>query len=128
MKRELKDYLYSINQSKENLMQDDPESERGYPAYVINKCLSGHMDAIMYVNEMNKRHSLPNKMQYDFLINTLKPRKRFTPWIRKQTLEELELVKQYFGYSQDKALQALRILTKDNIDEIRKALDTGGTR
>ena len=128
MKRELKDYLYSINQSKENLMQDDPESERGYPAYVINKCLSGHMDAIMYVNEMNKRHSLPNKMQYDFLINTLKPRKRFSPWLKKESLEHLELVKEYYGYNDDKAIDALKILTVDQLDKIRQLLYKGGMK
>ena len=125
---ELKDYLYSINQSKKNLLDIDPESEKAYPPFIINKCLGSFTDAILFANEMNKNAHLPKKLQYDFLINTLKPRKRFTPWIRKQTLEELELVKQYFGYSQDKALQALRILTKDNIDEIRKALNTGGAR
>ena len=106
----------------------EPESEKNYPPFIINKCLGSFTDSILFANEMNKNSHLPKKLQYDFLINTLKPRKRFTPWIRKQTLEELELVKQYFGYSQDKALQALRILTKDNIDEIRKALDKGGTR
>jgi len=125
---ELKDYLYSINQSKKNLLDVNPELENKYPSFIVNKCLGSFTDAILFANEMNKNAHLPKKLQYDFLINTLKPRKRFTPWIRKQTLEELELVKQYFGYSQDKALQALRILTKDNIDEIRKALDTGGTR
>ena len=125
---ELKDYLYSINQSKKNLIDIDPESEKNYPPFIINKCLGSFTDSILFANEMNKNSHLPKKLQYDFLINTLKPRKRFTPWIRKQTLEELELVKQYFGYSQDKALQALRILTKDNINEIRKALDIGGTR
>ena len=125
---ELKDYLYSINQSKKNLLDVEPESEKNYPPFIINKCLGSFTDSILFANEMNKNSHLPKKLQYDFLINTLKPRKRFTPWIRKQTLEELELVKQYFGYSQDKALQALRILTKDNIDEIRKALDKGGTR
>ena len=125
---ELKDYLYSINQSKKNLLDLDPESEKAYPPFIINKCLGSFTDSILFANEMNKNSHLPKKLQYDFLINTLKPRKRFTPWVRKQTLEELELVKQYFGYSQDKAIQALRILTKDNIDEIRKALNKGGTR
>jgi len=90
--------------------------------------LGSFTDSILFANEMNKNSHLPKKLQYDFLINTLKPRKRFTPWVKKQTLEELELVKQYFGYSQDKALQALRILTKHELDEIRKALNKGGTR
>ena len=86
------------------------------------------MDSILFANEMNKNCHLPKKMQYDFFINSLKPRKRFTPWIRKETLEEVELVKQYYGYSEDKALQALQILTKDNIDDIRKALNKGGMK
>jgi len=128
MKRELKDYLNSINQNKINIMQDDPEAEKGYPAYVVNRCLSGHLDAIMHVNEMNKRHSLSNKMQYDYLINTLKPRKRFSPWLRKESLEHIELVKEYYGYNDDKAIDALKILTVDQLDKIRKALYKGGMK
>jgi len=125
---ELKDYLYSINQSKQNLLDEDPSVEKAYPPYIINKCLGSFMDSILFANEMNKNCHLPKKMQYDFFINSLKPRKRFTPWIRKETLEEVELVKQYYGYSEDKALQALQILTKDNIDDIRKALNKGGMK
>jgi len=109
-------------------MDVEPDSEKSYPSFIINKCLGSFTDSILFANEMNKNSHLPKKLQYDFLINTLKPRKRFTPWVKKQTLEELELVKQYFGYSQDKALQALRILTKHELDEIRKALNKGGTR
>ena len=80
----------------------------------------------MYANEMNKYPDLPKKMQYDFLLNSVKPRKRFSPWARKDSIDYLDLVKEYYGYNDDKALQALRILTKDQLDEIKKALSKGG--
>ena len=111
---ELKDYLYSINQSKKNILKDDKEAERKYPPFIINKCLSSFTDTILYANEMNKNPHLDKRLQYDFFINSLKPRKRFTPWLRKETLEELELVKQYYGYSHNKALEALNIIINMN--------------
>ena len=77
---------------------------------------------------MNKNHFLDKKMQYDFYINSLKPRKRFTPWFKKETLEHLELVKEYYGYSHNKALEALQILTTDQLEIIKKALNKGGTK
>jgi hypothetical protein len=128
MKPELKDYLNSINQSKKNILRDDKEAEKAYPPFIINKCLSSFTDSVLYANEMNKNAHLPKKMQYDFFINTLKPRKRFSPWIKKQTLEHLELVKEYYGYSHNKALEALRILTVQQLEEIKKALNKGGTK
>ena len=125
---ELKDYLYSINQSKKNILIDNEDAVKKYPAFIINKCLSGFTDTILYANEMNKYPSLDKKMQYDFFLNSLKPRKRFTPWVRKETLEHLELVKQYYGYSHNKAVAALRILTNSELDEIKKLLDKGGRK
>jgi|TARA_B100000902_G_scaffold375974_1_gene406521 hypothetical protein len=125
---ELKDYLYSINQSKKNIIQDDPEAERKYPPFIVNKCLSSFTDTILYANEMNKNPHLDKRLQYDFFINSLKPRKRFTPWLRKETLEELELVKQYYGYSHNKALEAVRLLTKEDLNYIRKILNKGGMK
>jgi hypothetical protein len=77
---------------------------------------------------MNKYHHLDKKMQYDFYINSLKPRKRFSPWIKKQTLEHLELVKEYYGYNHTKSLEALRILTTEQLDQIKQALNKGGTK
>jgi hypothetical protein len=127
MKFELKDYLYSINQSKKNIM-DDPDAVKGYPPYIINKCLAYHTDTVLYSNEMNKYHHLDKKMQYDFYINSLKPRKRFSPWIKKQTLEHLELIKEYYGYNHAKSLEALRILTTEQLDQIKQALNKGGTK
>jgi hypothetical protein len=128
MKYELKDYLNSINQTKKNILKDNPEATAGYPPFIINKCLSSFTDAVLYANEMNKNAHLPKKLQYDFFINTLKPRKRFSSWVKKQTLEHLELVKEYYGYSHTKALDALRILTTDQLEAIKKALYKGGTK
>ena len=123
---QLKDYLYSINQSKKNILDDDPDAARKYPAYVVNRCLSSFTDTVLYSNEMNKNSHLPSKMQYDFLINSVKPRKRFSPWARKDSIDYLDVVKEYYGYNDDKALQALRILTKDQLDKITYLLRKGG--
>ena len=123
---QLKDYLYSINQSKKNILDDDPDAVRKYPAYVVNRCLSSFTDTVLYANEMNKNSHLPNKMQYDFFINSVKPRKRFSPWARKDSIDYLDIVKEYYGYNDDKALQALRILTKDQLDKISYLLRKGG--
>ena len=123
---QLKDYLYSINQSKKNILDDDPDAARKYPAFVINKCLSSFTDTVLYANEMNKNSHLPPKMQYDFFINSVKPRKRFSPWARKDSIDYLDVVKEYYGYNDDKALQALRILTKDQLDKISYLLRKGG--
>ena len=125
---ELKDWLNSINQSKVNIIDEMPDIESKYLPYIVNRCLSGHLDAVMYANEMNVNHHLDKKLQYDFLLNTLRSKKRFSPWIRKEEMENLELVKKYYGYSNDKAKQVLSILTEDQITYIRKKLDTGGTR
>ena len=125
----LKDYLNSINQNKKNLMDtDDPGWEKNYPPYVINKCLSQHMDTIMYANEMNRLPNLDKRLQYDFFINTIRPRKRFSPWSKKQKVDDLDLVKQYYDYSNEKAKQALRILSPDQLDYIRNKLNRGGKK
>jgi len=126
MTYQLKDYLYSINQSKKNILDDDLDAARKYPAYVVNRCLSSFTDTVLYANEMNKNSHLPPKMQYDFFINSVKPRKRFSPWARKDSIDYLDVVKEYYGYNDDKALQALRILTKDQLDKISYLLRKGG--
>ena len=122
----LKDYLNTINQTKQYLMDEDPGWEKNYPAYVINKCMSQHMDTIMYANEMNQYQGLDKELQYDFFINIVRPRKRFSPWGKKQKVKDLELVKQYYGYSTEKALQALRILSPEQLEIIRDKLNKGG--
>jgi hypothetical protein len=82
----------------------------------------------MFANEMNMNHGLPSKLQYDFLLNSVRKRKRFSPWIKKEKIQDLDAVKSYYGYSNEKAQQALKILTKDQINYIKSKLDVGGKR
>lgn len=121
---ELKDWLNSINSTKDNLLDEDPSLS--YPAFVVNKCLSGSIDSVLFANEMNKSHFLDKKMQYDFLLNSLRKKKRFSPWLRKEQIADLDAVKKYYRYSDEKAQQTLRILTKEQINYIKKKLATGG--
>ncbi len=125
---ELKDWLNSINQTKKNLIDEDPSLEKEYPPYIINRCFSGYLDTIMITNELNRYHFLPKKMQYDFLLNIVRVKKRFSPWLRKDTIKDLDLVKRYYGYSNEKAKQALRILTKEQLNFIKSKFETGGRK
>ena len=127
MSYELKDYLKSINETKENLMEsDDPMWEKKYSPFIINKCLAPFNDTIMLVNEMNQRHHLPSKLQYEFLLNTIRSKKRYAPWVKGDKLKDLEYVKEYFGYSNEKAKAALRILDNEQIKTIKDSLNKGG--
>ena len=125
---ELKDWLNSITFTKEDITQDDPSVIKDYAPYIINRCLSGNLDCIMFVNEMNKYSFLDKDMQYSFYLNTLRKKKRFSPWLRKDKVTDLEIIKQYYGYSNEKASQALKILTPEQIKFIKQRLDTGGMR
>ena len=123
---ELKDWLNSINFNKNNLIEEDPDVIKNYPPYIINRCLSGNLDCIMFVNEMNKYSFLEKDMQYTFYLNTLRKKKRFSPWLRKDKVTDLQSVKQYYGYSNEKASQALKILSKQQLEYIKQRLETGG--
>ena len=125
---ELKDWLTSINYSKKNLIDEDPDVEKKYPAYIINRCMSGHLDAIMYANEMNLYHNLSSKLQYDFLLNILRSKKRFSPWMKKEELKNLDYVKRYYGYSDEKAKQVLPLLSKEQLTFIQEKLERGGLK
>ena len=119
---ELKDWLNSINFNKEDLS----EHIREYPPYIINRCLSGHLDCVMFANEMNKNSHLDKDMQYSFYLNSLRKKKRFSPWLRQDKIKDLDYVKRYYGYSNEKAKQALKILTKEQLKFIKSKFDTGG--
>ena len=125
---ELKDWLNSINHTKANLLEEDPDSVRKYPPYIINRCMSGHIDAILFANEMNKHPNLDKDMQYSFYLNTLRKRKRFSPWLKKEQVDDLDLVKKHYGYSNEKAKIALTLLTKSQLEFLRKKHDMGGKR
>jgi hypothetical protein len=124
MKLELKDWLNSINFSKEDLSEEVKE----YPPYIINKCLSAHIDCVLFANEMNMNHHLNKDMQYSFYLNSLRKKKRYSPWLRKDKIKDLECIKKYYGYSNEKASQALKILNKEQLDFIKQRLETGGTK
>jgi hypothetical protein len=124
---ELKEYLNSINYQKNNLMEsDDVMWEKKYPAYVVNKCLAPFGDTIMLINEMNRLHHLDNKLQYDFLLNSLRTRKRFASWMKSSKSKDIECVKEYYGYSNEKSKSALSILNDEQIKMIKEKLNKGG--
>ena len=125
---ELKDWLNSINFNKENLIEEDSTLIKEYPPFIVNKCLSGHLDCVLFANEMNKYHFLDKDMQYNFYLNILRKKKRFSPWLRKEKVSDIEYVKQYYGYSNEKASQILKILSDEQIEFIKQRLDTGGTK
>ena len=125
---DLKDWLNSINMSKENIIDEDPDLEGKYPPFIVNKCLSGQTDSLMFANEMNKYPQLDHKLQYDFFLNSLRKRKRFSPWLRKDKVENIAAVREYYGFSTEKAEQALYILTTEQINFIHGKLDKGGTQ
>ena len=124
---ELKDYLKSINRTKEKLMDSDDELwEKKYPPFIINKCLAPFPDTVHLVNEMNVNHHLDSKLQYDFLLNSLRPRERYTPWLKAKKIKNLDYVKEYYGYSNEKAKVALDILSDEQIETIKNSLSKGG--
>jgi hypothetical protein len=125
---ELKNWLNSINNTKINLIDEDPDLEKEYSPYIINRCFSGNIDSIMFANELNKHPNLAKKLQYDFFLNSLRKKKRFSPWLRKDQIKNLDLIKQYYGYSNEKAKQVLNILTKEQLSFIRDRLEIGGKK
>jgi len=124
---ELKDYLNAINYNKTPLMDtEDEEWEKKYPSFIVNKCVAPFTDTILLVNEINQLHHLDKKMQFDFLLNSLRPRKRYTPWLKAKKLENLQYVKEYYGYNNEKAKVALDILSDEQISAIKQKLKKGG--
>ena len=127
MSYELKDYLNAINHEKTNLLDTDDEMwEKKYPPFIINKCLAPFPDTIFLVNEMNKHHQLDKKLQFDFLLNSLRTRKRYTPWLKASKQKNLEYVKEYYGYNNEKAKSALKLLNDEQIKTIKDSLNKGG--
>jgi hypothetical protein len=105
---------------------DDEMWEKKYPAFIINKCLAPFPDTIFLVNEMNINHHLDKKLQFDFLLNSLRTRKRYTPWLKASKQKDIEYVKEYYGYNNEKAKSALKILSDEQIKTIKDSLNKGG--
>jgi hypothetical protein len=122
-------YVDSVSYSKKNLMrgsENDELSEKGYKPFLTNRSLSYHQDSVLYANEMNLRPQLDNKQQYEYLLNTLRKRKRFAKWKKQEPDASVEMIMEYFGYGRAKAEQAMRVLTDDQLTMIESALDKGG--
>tara|TARA_B100000902_G_scaffold123588_1_gene123615 strand:- start:3199 stop:3642 length:444 start_codon:yes stop_codon:yes gene_type:complete len=119
------DFANSINYTKENLMVDD-WSEKQYNAFIINKSLSHGIDTVVAANEMNARPHLDAKLQYDFLQGFVRKKKRFNKWLKAEKEENLEIIKEYFGYSNVRAQEALRLLSEADIEAIKGLLKKGG--
>lgn len=120
-----KEIIPSILQTKQNCMLTD-QDERQYPAFLVNRAMSFHIDCVLYANEINQYPSLDKKLQYDFLLNTIKPYKRpFKKWLKREVLVDLAVVKEYYGYSDARAMEALRLLSDDQITSLKRELDKG---
>ena len=119
------DFANAINYSKENLIVDD-WSEKQYNPFIVNRSMSYGADTVIYANEMNSRPHLEKRLQFDFLINTVRPRKRFNKWLKPETVEVLATIQEYYGYSIDKARQVLPLLSESQLDIIKKKLNKGG--
>ena len=127
---ELKDYLKAINETKQPLLDtEDIMWEKKYPTFIINRCLSMFYDTIMHSNEMNGLHFLPKRMQFHYFINSIRKKKRFGgKWLSQAKLKDMDIVKEYYGYSNTKAKEALNLLSNDQIESIRINLSKGGRK
>jgi uncharacterized Fe-S cluster protein YjdI len=123
-----KEIIPSILNTKENVLKDEVDiKEYKKVSFVVNRALSYHMDCVLYVNELNRQPWIDPDMQYSYLLNTIRPMKRkFQPWQKSEVDKNIECVKEYFGYSNQKAKEALRILNDEQIAEIKRRTDKGG--
>jgi len=120
------EFLKTINDTKVNLIQQDPQNEKSYNGFVINRSLSYFPDTVFLSNEMNRFHHLGSKLQYDFLINIVRKRKRFSKWDKPDQRADMECIKKYYGYSESKARQVIELLTESQLIAINKKVSTGG--
>jgi len=123
----LSEYLNAINHTKIDLLDTEDESvEKGYTPFVVNRCLSYFIDTILYANEMNRLPHTDKKMQFDYLLKSIRKNKRYSRWLKRESEENLDLVKQFYNYSDSKARDILDILTDDDIIWMKQMLDNGG--
>lgn len=119
------EFVNAICDSKENLIVDDI-SEKAYNSFMINRSLSYHYDTVLLANEMNLRSHLDNKLKNDFLINTVRKKKRFAKWKKPESSDDLEVIKEYYGYSNEKARQVLPLLNNDQMGQLKQRIFKGG--
>lgn len=119
------DFINSINFKKNNLMED-PSVEGMYVPFITNRTLSYFPDTISQAQEMNLCAHISNMPQYHYLLNNVRPSKRFAKWAKKEDDGDLDVVKQYYGYNNEKAVQALRVLSDQQLQQLRLRLERGG--
>ena len=121
------DFLKAINETKKDIMVDDI-SEKEYNPFIINRGLSFFKDTILYANEMNRYHHLDHRVQFDFFINIIRKKKRWSKWIKASDVDNLELIKEYYGYSNEKAKSALSLMSNEQIEQLKQRIYKGGKR
>ncbi len=121
------EYVNAINTTKKDIMIDDL-AEKAYNSFIINRSLSYFNDTVLMANEMNINHHLDNRLQFDFFINIVRKKKRFSKFMKPETVSDVEAVREYYGYNNEKARQALTLLTSDQINELKKKVYKGGRK
>lgn len=121
------EFVNAINYSKKDVMVDDI-AEKDYNSFVVNRSLSYFPDTVLIANEMNRYHHIDNRLQFDFFINIVRKKKRFSKWIKPETVSDVEVVKEYYGYSNEKARQVLTLLTQQQLDLLKKKVFKGGRK
>ena len=121
------EFVNAINYTKKNIMVDDI-TEKAYAPYMVNRQLSYFPDTVLAANEMNRNHHPDNRLQFDFFINIVRKRKRFSKWYKLETISDLDAVKKYYGYSNEKARQVLTLLSPEHINELKRKVTTGGRK
>ena len=119
------EFIKAINTSKD-VMKDNSLAEKDYIPFLVNRGLSFFQDTVIQINEMNIRHYIDNKLQFDYLLNNIRPRKRWSKWLKPDKIDNLELVKTYFGFGNEKAKEALEVLSNEDIEDIKSKLAKGG--
>ena len=119
------DYLKAINESKEDVMLTS-QDEKKYAAFIVNRGLSFFMDTIFQANEINRNHHLDSRLQFDYLLNSIRQKKRYSKWLKPEKLDDLDIVKEYYGFGNEKAKNALQVLTDEQLAYIRRKLNQGG--
>jgi len=121
------EYLTAINDTKKDIMVDDL-AEKSYNPFMVNRGLSYFQDTVLMANEMNVNHHLDKRLQFQFFINIIRQKKRFSKWFKPETENDVEVIKEYYGYSNDKARQVLRLFSKEQIEELKQKVYKGGRK
>ncbi len=122
----LGDFLTAINQSKKNLMDEDPMTEKEYLPFVVNRTLSYFLDTVLYANEANIRNTADKKLQFDLLLNSIRSNRRFSRWLKPEENKDIDAIKEYYGYSNQRAKEVLDLLTGEQLSFIHESLSKGG--